>query len=211
MNRPDRGLVVGLAALALAFFLWYGVFLLPAGGFWVRIAAAATLLAAISLLGMGAARRPLFRWQAWHPAAGAGAALALYLVFLLGKTVLTTLFPTAREAIASVYAPRTGFPLWLIAALLVLVTGPAEEIFWRGLLQRVLAARLGPAGGLLLASSCYALVHIWTVNLPLILAALVAGLAWGALFQRSASLWPVILSHSLWSLAIFVLFPVVPA
>ncbi len=210
MSRPIGGLPAALAGLALAFALWYGVFVPPAGNFWVKIALAASLLAGLALLLSAETRRALSRWKAWHPAAGAAAALLLYLVFLLGRAALAALLPSSRAAIASVYAPRAGWPLWLIGLLLALVTGPAEEIYWRGLLQRALAERLGPAGGLLAASACYALVHIWTLNLPLILAALTAGLAWGWLFLRAGSLWPAVLSHSIWSLAIFVLFPVIP-
>ncbi len=212
----DRTLGPALVCLAVAFPLWFAVFRVPVASFWLKISLAALLLAAVSLLRAAAPRsgaRPpaagtLFRLKAWHPAAGVLSALLLYLVFIAGKLLLTALFPSSGAAIDSVYAPRSGLPLWLIGLLLAVVTGPAEEIFWRGLLQRALADRLNPTAGLLLATAAYSLVHVSTLNLPLMLAALTAGLVWGYLFLRSGSLWPGMISHSLWSLAIFVLFPV---
>jgi membrane protease YdiL (CAAX protease family) len=42
----------------------------------------------------------------------------------------------------------------------------------------------------------------------LFLAALICGLFWGALFKRYRSVWPVLISHALWDVAIFLLFPI---
>jgi membrane protease YdiL (CAAX protease family) len=73
----------------------------------------------------------------------------------------------------------------------------------------------GDAGGLglgersawLVTTALYALVHIWTLNLLLLVAAGVAGLLWGWLYQREQNLITVIVSHALWDVSIFVLFP----
>jgi len=97
--------------------------------------------------------------------------------------------------------------LWLIGLLLFFVTGPCEEIYWRGFLQRGLMVRLGQNKGWLLASFIYSFVHIWTLNAMLMLAALIAGLLWGWLYKSTHSLWPSMVSHALWGLLIFVLFP----
>jgi len=68
---------------------------------------------------------------------------------------------------------------------------------------------LGERSGLLVTTALYALVHIWTLNFILIAAAGVAGLFWGWLYQREQSLITVIISHALWDVLIFVLWPIV--
>jgi membrane protease YdiL (CAAX protease family) len=97
--------------------------------------------------------------------------------------------------------------MWTIALLLFLVTGPGEELYWRGYLQRSLMTRWGRWQGWLLATAIYAGVHIWSFNLMLIGAAAVAGAFWGVMYWRLRNLAPVIISHSVWSTVIFAVFP----
>ena len=66
---------------------------------------------------------------------------------------------------------------------------------------------LGERSAWLVTTALYALVHIWTLNFILIAAAGVAWLFWGWLYQREQSLLTVIISHALWDVLIFVLFP----
>lgn len=72
---------------------------------------------------------------------------------------------------------------WLLAALLLLLIGPAEEIFWRGYVQRTLSKRWNPNAGFVVATLIYALVHAGSCNFMLVMAALVVGAAWGALYR----------------------------
>ena len=194
-------------SLILALGLWYVVFVLSWGNFWMRISLAASLLAAVSLLVMGEARKALLKPRLRHVALGLLSAILLYGVFWMGREILLILYPQARPALAAVYAPRGEISLWTVTLLLFLVTGPCEEIFWRGGVQGLLGQEAGGATALLCASLLYSLVHIWTLNLPLMLAALVAGLFWGFLFHSERSLIPGIVSHSVWSVLIFVLLP----
>lgn len=207
MTNEKQELVVVATTVPLAFVLWYGTFTLNDGNFWIKIALSATLLGLISFWAMGPLRGQLLTIQKRHVGLGIVSAALLYAIFWLGKLVLIALYPAAPTEIASVYARRDAMPLWLIAPLLLLVTGPAEEIYWRGLLQRVLVQRIGPMSGLFLAAACYALVHIWTLNAALVLAAFTAGLIWGWIYLIERSLVPVIISHALWSVTIFVLLP----
>ena len=95
-----------------------------------------------------------------------------------------------------------------IVLLLFFVTGPCEEIYWRGYLQRNLMERFGNGPGWALGTVIYAAVHIWSFNFMLIGAAAVAGAFWGALYWRLKSLAPIIISHSVWSTVIFAVFPI---
>ena len=72
----------------------------------------------------------------------------------------------------------------VIGLLLLLVTSPAEEIFWRGFIQRTTVEKLGPVWGLIITTILYGAVHIWTFNITLIIAALVAGLFWGLMYLK---------------------------
>ena len=120
----------------------------------------------------------------------------------------TALFPFAEQQIGSIYGRGAGTSRWSIVLLLFFITGPCEEIFWRGYLQRQLMKRLGGWQGWLLATAVYAGVHLWSFNFMLIGAAAVAGAFWGALYWRLGRLAPVIISHSIWSMVIFAVFPI---
>jgi membrane protease YdiL (CAAX protease family) len=108
----------------------------------------------------------------------------------------------------SIYRSREQASSLIIGILLFLWIGPAEEVFWRGFVQHRLSKRLGEMQGYVFTSLIYASVHIWAFNLMLFLAALICGLFWGGLFKRYRSVWPVLISHAVWDVAIFILFPI---
>lgn len=196
---------VGLLVLA-AFVLWYFVFQTGLWNFWARLSLAATLLATSALI-VTPDRAQLFQARSRDVILGITSALALYGIFWVGQQLALAILPFASEQIDKVYANRAQLdPLW-IGLLLFFLVGPSEEIFWRGFVQRRLSEPLGPLGALFTTTAIYALVHIWTLNLMLILAAFVAGVVWGWLYQRERSLISVMLSHALWDVLIFVIFP----
>jgi len=96
----------------------------------------------------------------------------------------------------------------LIFLLLLLITGPGEEIFWRGFLQENLMVKYGNAAGFILTTFIYGSIHIFSLNFMLTMAAYVAGAFWGALYLWKRDLTMVIVSHSLWSAVIFAILPV---
>jgi hypothetical protein len=120
---------------------------------------------------------------------------------------LTKSNPIFSQGVGQVYGLRSSEPVWIIALLLIFPIGPGEELYWRGLIQRVFAGKKDPNTGLLVASVAYALVHLPALNPPLILTAFIGGLVWGGLYKMTNSLVPGIVSHVLWDLMIFVLLP----
>lgn len=191
-----------------AFILWYFAFQTDIGNFWMRISLAAALLA-LSALVLTPNPMKLFAVRSRDIVIGVASALLLYAIFWLGQQIALWIFPFASEQIHRVYANREQLdPLW-IGLLLFFLVGPSEEIFWRGFVQRRLSERFSVQSALLVTTAIYALVHIWTLNIMLILAAAVVGLFWGWLYQREHSLLSVMLSHALWDLFIFVLFPLI--
>jgi membrane protease YdiL (CAAX protease family) len=194
-------------SIATAFILWFFIFAYPVGNFWIKLIFSASFLAAVGLISSRCELKTLFEFKFRHLWVGIVSALVLYGIFWVGKEVATFLFSFAPGQIASVYATRTQLDALLIGLLLMFLMGPAEEIYWRGFVQRRLVERYGAKVGVLGTAVVYALVHAVSLNPMLILAAGVCGLFWGLLYQREQKLIPLIISHSLWDVLIFVLFP----
>lgn len=139
---------------------------------------------------------------------GIGSALALYLIFLLGDFLSQIIIPGAEGEIAGIYEFKGEASPFRILILMLLVIGPGEEIFWRGILQHRLMERLGPAVGFIVSTLLYTSVHILTGNFMLIMAALTAGIFWGWMYMRYRSITANVVSHVVWDIAIFLLIPI---
>jgi len=197
----------GLVLATTWWFVLFSPWTAPVVRFWWAMMFATGSLLAYSAWLLRGQWRELLRWDWRSVLLGFGSAVALYGLFRVGQLLLLAIAPESQQAIAAVYRHRQEAPLWLLALLLAFWIAPAEEIFWRGVLQRWLQGRLRRIAALLLATLLYTLVHAWSGNLPLLLAAFTAGLLWGALFAWTGSLVPGILSHALWDVLMFVLVP----
>src|SRR5207237_978569 len=106
-----------------------------------------------------------------------------------------------------IYALRTLRPRGEIAARLATIVGPAEELFWRGLVQAALMRRLGRWRGAIAATLAYGGVHVVTGNFTLFGAATVAGAHWCALYAAGVPLGALVVSHVTWDVWIFLVQP----
>lgn len=205
--RNTKNLTVVWAALLAAFAMWYLIFGLKLYNFWLSMAVAALLLTTVAVWQQGAPlRRNEINWP--MVTLGLAAAVALYVIFVAGNIISNWLFSFASGQVAAVYSNKAQASPYLITFLLLFIIGPAEEIFWRGFVQQRFAARWGAWTGLIVATAAYTLVHIWAANVMLLLAAMVGGLFWGYIYQRTGSLVPGIVSHAVWDVLIFILLPV---
>jgi len=195
-----------IGTVLLATIFWFVTFYLTWSTFWIKISMSAASLALLSLW-LEPNRKEHLRFDRSAVIPGLLSALVLYLIFWTGKAVSNALFSFAGQQIGGIYDKGAGTPMWVIALLLFFVTGPSEEIYWRGYLQKNLMLRCGPWQGWLLATAIYAGVHIWSFNFMLIGAAAVAGAFWGAMYWRFKNLAMVIISHSIWSAVIFAVLP----
>lgn len=140
---------------------------------------------------------------------GVAIAVLLWGVFWVGDRVSSWLFDFARPQVEAVYSMRGGMPSWLVALQLLLLTGPAEELFWRGYVQRTLALRWNANWGFVVATVLYTLIHLFSFNFMLIMSSLVCGLAWGGLYRLRPQWLPaLVVSHALWDACVFVVFPI---
>ena len=217
MKRPSTSsgqrLVIAVLTAAL---LWFYMFSPWTGGwpnFWVVMSCSAVILTTLGL-SFTPDRKELLKIEkpALQLLGGIVIAFALWGIFWIGDKVSSWMFAFARPEVDSVYAMKTGLPTWLIAVLLLCLIGPAEELFWRGYVQRTMSRILGGKNpedkAFILTAVIYALVHIWSFNFMLIMAALVAGLVWGLIYRlRPQALPALIISHALWDALVFVLLP----
>lgn len=133
----------------------------------------------------------------------------LWGVFWLGDKVAVWMFPFAEGQIGTIYSMRDGTSWTLIGLLLLFIVGPAEEIFWRGYVQHSLGEKFSPTMAFLATTAVYTLVHIWSLNFMLLVAAAVAGGVWGLMYRLwPKRLWALVISHAVWDMAVFVLFPI---
>ena len=199
--------------ILVACVLWFAMFSPWTAShlnFWVTMAISGVILTTMSLAISGELREKLkssFRWS--DVPIGIIIGIVLWGIFWVGDKVATWMFPFADGQIGSIYSMRDGSDYWMIGALLTFVVGPAEEIFWRGFVQEECSKRWTPAIGFLVTTAIYAFAHIWAMNFMLIAAAAVAGGVWGLLYRLYPQrLWALIISHAVWDVAVFLVFPI---
>ncbi|MCF6272185.1 MAG: CPBP family intramembrane metalloprotease [Rhodobacteraceae bacterium] len=128
------------------------------------------------------------------------------------------LFSAVLVITALVYAGKSNIPISQIVNLqsllglivISLLVGIFEEILFRGVLFRGALTRFRPVASVIIVSVIFGLMHY--VNLfsgqPLgpttyqVVHAGADGLMYGALRLRLGTLWPVILIHALWNIAV---------
>jgi len=191
----DVAVLVGLVVAAVA---WGLLFALGREGFWPRAAAAGASIGLYALVVLRDDLERLLRPELTEIGIGIAAAAVLWAVFWLGDRLVTRLFPRLSAQVDDLYAVR-GETTTARMPFVLAVIGPAEEIFWRGLVQS--------RAGIAVALVAYALVHVWERKPILLLAALVGGVFWGGLFAWRGTLIAPVVSHLLWDLAIIVWFP----
>jgi membrane protease YdiL (CAAX protease family) len=134
-------------------------------------------------------------------------AVVLYGVFWVGNQASRYLLAGAAHNISAIYSFKGQAAPLRIFLLMLLVIGPGEELFWRGFLQGRLEDTLGRRSGWLAATVIYTAIHVATGNPILVLAAGVCGAFWGWLYLRYRSMFLNAVSHTIWDIVIFILFP----
>jgi len=193
-----------IGAVALAVVCWAFSFGAAWVNFWVKISLSVTLLCLYSFMH----QKPKLRFTLNTVTVGGMAALVLYGIFCLGNAAAPYILPGAGGQVGEIYALGTGTNGAVLFLLLLLITGPGEEIFWRGFLQERMMHRFGDARGYAVTTALYGGVHLFSMNVILVTAAVLAGAFWGGLYLWKRDLAPVIVSHALRSAFAFVIFPI---
>ncbi len=216
-SSPARSLLRLCLSLLTAAVLWFIMFspwtspMVPS--FWWAMTCAAVVLTTLSATATTGFRSALclpvtLRSLAGTLVLGVGIAVVLWAVFFVGDKLSQLIFPFARTQVDGIYGMKGGEPPVLIAALLLCVIGPAEELFWRGYVQHTLAMHFSANTAFVVTTLVYTLVHLPSGNFMLTMAAMVCGMAWGGLYRLMPDrLAAIVLSHALWDAAAFVWFP----
>jgi membrane protease YdiL (CAAX protease family) len=205
-SRPAAA--VTAASVVGAYAAFAAVFRGPREKFWTRMTRTGLALGGLAL----ATEQPLraLRPRPRDVVTGAGIAAGLYCVFWVGDRAARVVMPRGAEDIGNIYELRSLRPKTEIATRLATVIGPAEELYWRGLLQVELTRRLGPVRGAAAATALYGGAHIVTGNATLVGAATVAGAVWSGLAALGVPMPALVVSHVVWDIWIFLVQPTQP-
>ncbi len=184
----------------VAVVAWGALFGMGRSAFWSRATLAGVAIGAYGVVAQRSTIADLLRPSTVDVVLGLAGAVVLYGVFWAGDRFLRRWLPAAAAEVDDLYEVRSvprseRLPIPLV----LLVVGPCEELFWRGLVQ----AR----AGFTVALALYAAVHLWERKAVLVLAAAAGGAFWGGLFAWRGSLVAPIVSHAVWDLAVIVWWP----
>ncbi|MCF0172243.1 MAG: CPBP family intramembrane metalloprotease [Bacteroidales bacterium] len=202
---PSDKLYLSMGIAAVLWFVMFNPWLGLNYWFWSLMAASSVILLLLTF-DYGSLKLA-FDWKQ----IGLGVALAAVLwgIFWVGDHISALIFSFSDTQVGNIYAMGDGRSAGILAAQLLILTGPAEEMFWRGFVQEQLGQRTGRFTAMLLTLAVYTLIHIWSFNFMLIMAALVAGAVWGLLYWLRPQWLPaLVISHALWDAAVFVIFPI---
>lgn len=153
---------------------------------------------------------PLRRTLAAGPAQGGlSRAVAPFMVSVVAMTAYTliamTFFPDAVAKDMAIFQRlMVGVPMWIPALILVVGAPLSEELLFRGfLLGQLRQSRLGFAGGALIATVGWTLLHLGYTLVGLI-DVFLAGLLFSWTLWRTGSVWVPVLFHALYNATVLV-------
>lgn len=215
-----------VVAIVVAALLWFWMFSPWTGGivnFWLMMSCSAVILTTLALCFskdfkslLKGSEGPLMPALPLQLLIGAVLAFVLWGVFWTGDKISSWMFDFARPEVNAVYSLKDGSSQGLLVILLLFLVGPAEELFWRGFVQRSISGHFLSSGrrfaadkAFLVTTIIYTAIHIWSFNFMLVMAALVAGCVWGFIYRLRPQLLPaLVVSHALWDALVFVILPI---
>ncbi|MGM9923264.1 MAG: lysostaphin resistance A-like protein [Bacillus sp. (in: firmicutes)] len=133
--------------------------------------------------------------------------ILVYALFALGNALIQWLdISTLSKDVAQLYKKFSPVDAWHFLVLFLVII-PAEEIFWRGFIQKRIGQYISNKATIIASALLYALPLIYSQNLALIIAGIAAGAVWAALYQWKKSLPLVIMSHLIFDYLLLVLLP----
>lgn len=198
-------------AICLAAVLWFVMFspwTAPHVNFWVMMTFSGLTLTTYSTWASPGWWKDI-RLDLSNILLGVLLAAVLWGIFWIGDKLSSLMFDFARPQVDMIYGMKEGENPWVLTALMLFIIGPAEEIFWRGYLQKSFSKKWNPNMGFVVTTLMYSLVHVSKFNFMLIMAAAVAGFVWGLAYRfYPEKFGAILLSHALWDCAVFIWFPI---
>ena len=204
LKKPLVGFFIALVLWTIMFSPWTA----PYVNFWIMMTCSGLILTTYSTWACPGWWKDV-KLDLTNISLGVLLAAALWGIFWLGEYLSTLLFDFARPQVDMIYGMKEGENPWILTALMLFIIGPAEEIFWRGYLQKNLSGKWNPDMAFIVTTLMYSIVHISKFNFMLIMAAAVAGFVWGLAYRFfPEKLGAIIISHALWDCAVFIWFPI---
>ena len=199
---------VGICLAAVLWTIMFSPWTAPHVNFWVMMTFSGATLTIYSTWAAPGWWKDI-RFDLTNIFLGLLIAAVLWGLFWLGEFFSTLIFDFARPQVDMIYGMKEGENPVVLTLLMLLIIGPAEEIFWRGYIQKHLSQKWNPNIGFIVTTLVYSLVHISKMNFMLIMAAAVAGFIWGLLYRLYPEKFGAILiSHAIWDCAVFIWFPI---
>ncbi len=205
-----KKLIIPILIAACLWFTMFSPWTLPYLNFWLSMSFSASVLIGMSFI-LKKNWKNDFCFNFMNILMGVVSACLLWGIFYIGDYLSSILFDFAKPQVASIYGLRDGTESVLIALALFFLIGPAEVIFWQGFVQSKMMQRYGDWAGFIFTTIIYSLVHIFSFNFMLIMAALVCGTFWGLIYMllpKPRNLVLLLISHALWDVMVFILFPI---
>jgi len=175
---------------------------------WIANGALMPALGAASLLtGVVEASR-LRAGVGWAVFLGLTAGAGLYAATAGFMAVAGRWPPLARHT-ESLYENRRAVSLPLALVVSALLVAPGEELLWRGVVLEALREALGSSLALVLSWVGYVAANAVSGSVPIVLGAVVGGVAWTALAEMTGGVAASIACHMVWT-GLMVAFPPVP-
>lgn len=137
---------------------------------------------------------------------GIGYGTILYGIVRLGYIIITKVNGGTEKTITrflETYGPDNIWHFLLLIFIIVL----GEELFWRGYVQQYLKHWVSPKVAVFMTSILFALSVAISGFWLGVVAAFVAGLVWGFLYEWKRSLPLIIVSHEVFILLLFMILP----
>ncbi len=206
-----------LVLYSFACLSWYFIYVQEFLEFWFTLAASSWVLGTLSMQRTGF---PIKNEDISFKALGLGIVLAvlLYFIFFLGFKVFSLLEPLLiswnlplvsnfQEDLNYLSSLKHEVSLLFVCLVIIFITSPYEEFFWRAYVQGIIEQKTSPFMGILFSSLLYMGVQLSTGSLPLILASFIAGIYFASIYYYTKNLLICIITHIIWALAVFIIFP----
>lgn len=201
------GLLLALVATLLLSLLLVSVYLVlgfedpedtPSFEF-VGIAAQSLAFVGAALLMAGQLGRPTARQFGFRPfrPSALGWALLVLVAFLIFQAIYAVLANPPRDDLPQSLGAEESTALAIVTGVFVVaVAPPVEEFFFRGFLYQTFRGRIGIWGAAALSGLIFGAIHL---KLEYLAPLAVLGFLLAVLFEKTGSLWPCILLHSVYN------------
>ncbi|WP_221563616.1 CPBP family intramembrane glutamic endopeptidase [Alkalihalobacillus sp. TS-13] len=133
-----------------------------------------------------------------------GSGIFIYGFFAIGKLLVILFIPSLFIQLENLYRMISPETLWHTLLVFIIII-PAEEWFWRGYVQNRLHGTV--RFRVIISVLLYGGAHLASGSILLVLAALFAGFVWALLYEKTKNIWVPLMSHLVFDLLLFVLFP----